>query len=494
MASEAQAAKPHAAIRDAAADTGGSQLRFVSHQPTAPETEQPERPAPTIERLPPPLNEQHERPHTVNAYPIDLPTALQLADAENLQVALAREQIRLAYANQAQAKVLWLPSLRAGVHWNKHDGPLQDSRGDVIDVSRSSLYSGMGAQAVGAGSPTIPGVWANFHLADAIFQPLAARQRAASRSRAAIATRNNVLLEVSLAYLELLRAVQDLRIAEDMRDKVGQLADLTSAYARSGQGLQSDYQRMRVELMLRENDLQRSREAVRVAGARLAQLLRLDPTLCLEPLEPAVVAIELIPCEAEPCDLVTRALSSRPELAENRFLVGEAIEQLRRQRYAPLVPSLVLGASYGGYGGGPGDTIANYDDRVDLDATAYWEIRNLGFGETAARSVAQSQVRQARLRQLATLDLVAREVVEAHAQVWARRPQIALAEQGVAAATESHRLNLVRIQEAQGLPIEALQSAQALLQARRDYLRALIDYNVAQFTLQRALGWPMGPL
>ena len=94
----------------------------------------------------------------------------------------------------------------------------------------------------------IPGLWANFHLADAIFQPLAARQRTAARSRAAIATRNDVLLEVSLAYLELLRALQDLRIAEDVRDNIKQLADLTGDYARSGQGLRSDAQRMHVEL------------------------------------------------------------------------------------------------------------------------------------------------------------------------------------------------------------------------------------------------------
>src|SRR5690606_26086865 len=126
--------------------------------------------------VPPPAVLQHRD----NVFPIDLPTALRLADAENPQVNLAREQIRQAYANQAQAQVLWLPSLRAGVHWNKHDGSIQEVAGPVFDVSRSSLWAGAGGQAVGAGSPAIPGVWANFHLADAIFQPLAARQRTAS--------------------------------------------------------------------------------------------------------------------------------------------------------------------------------------------------------------------------------------------------------------------------------------------------------------------------
>jgi outer membrane protein TolC len=47
------------------------------------------------------------------------------------------------------------------------------------------------------------------------------------------------------------------------------------------------------------------------------------------------------------------------------------------------------------------------------------------------------------------------------------------------------------VRDLEGLPIETLQSIQALDQARREYLRALVDYNAAQFRLQRALGWPI---
>jgi outer membrane protein TolC len=87
------------------------------------------------------------------------------------------------------------------------------------------------------------------------------------------------------------------------------------------------------------------------------------------------------------------------------------------------------------------------------------------------------------------MDLVAREVTEASAQVRCRRDQIAIAEQGVSVAGQSYRLNSERIEQAQGLPIEALQSIQALDQARHEYLRSVIDYNAAQLTLLRAIGW-----
>jgi outer membrane protein TolC len=165
---------------------------------------------------------------------------------------------------------------------------------------------------------------------------------------------------------------------------------------------------------------------------------------------------------------------------------------LRRERFAPLVPSLLLGTSYGGFGGGLGSTIGGWADRFDLDATAFWELRNLGFGEAAARQAAGSRLRQAQIQELGALDQVARDVTEAFGQVQLRSLQIDTARQVVKDAIDSYDHNLVRIQNAQGLPIEALQSTLALLQARREYLRTVIDYNSAQFTLQRALGWPVG--
>jgi outer membrane protein TolC len=425
-------------------------------------------------------------------FPIDLPTAWRLADADNLQVALAREQVQLAYAEFRQADILWLPALRGGVHWNHHDGTLLSSSGLLRDLSRSSLYAGMGATAVGGGSPQNPGIFANFNIADAIFRPLAAEQRWGAGEQAATAARNNALLDVTLAYLDLLRAAQDEAIAHDLHEKVSEIWKLTESFVKTGQSPQADADRMRVELGLREIDIRRTQESQAVASARLAQLLRLEPCLRLQPLEPTVVQICLVDPRCDCAELVAQALLNRPELLQQRYLVGEAVQRLRRERFGPLLPSVILGASYGGFGGGLGGEIDPFKDRFDFDATAFWELRNLGFGEAAARQAAGSRVRQAQIQELASLDLVAREVTEAHAQLQIRTQQIETARDVVRFATESYDHNLVRIRAGQGLPIEVLQSMQALLQARREYLRAIIDYNSAQFSLQRALGWPVG--
>ncbi|MEM1062608.1 MAG: TolC family protein, partial [Planctomycetota bacterium] len=59
------------------------------------------------------------------------------------------------------------------------------------------------------------------------------------------------------------------------------------------------------------------------------------------------------------------------------------------------------------------------------------------------------------------------------------------------AAADSYERNLRRIRDGQGIPLEVLQSLRAYEDAQREYLRAVIDYNEAQFTLGWALGWPV---
>ncbi|HEY1066093.1 MAG TPA: TolC family protein, partial [Pirellulales bacterium] len=379
------------------------------------------------------------------AWTFSLGNVFYLANAQNPNVGAAVERINEAYARLDRAEALWIPSLRMGMNYNHHEGPIQDVAGNVFQTSRSALYGGFGANAVGAASPAVPGLLAQFHVSDAIFQPRIAEHQAASRQFAAAAARNDVLRDAAVTYLELLRAEHALAVTQDALRNTERLADLTRQYAETGQGLESDFQRVEAELAGRMNDVFVQVEAVQVASARLAQLMHADPTQLIATQEPAVAPIEVLPLECGPAEYVAMGLMRRPELAERRHLTGEAVARMRREKFAPLVPSVVLGLSYGGFGGGLGGTIANTSDRLDADAIAYWELRNLGVGEKAARGETSSVVRQTQLREAAQLDVVAREVVEAHSQVVQRRRRIELARRGMEAAQRSYTLNQQRI-------------------------------------------------
>jgi outer membrane protein TolC len=440
-----------------------------------------------VESLPPVAGASENRPTLA----IDFSTALALTYDQNPRIAFAQAQIRQAFAQYGAARALWLPSIRAGMNYNKHEGRIQDVVGNTIETSRGAAYGGLGANAVGAGSPAVPGVYALFHTSDAIFQRRIVGYSLDARESQGDAAINDQLLETALIYLSLLDALQRKAIAVETLKHGEELAKLTSEFARTGAGNQADADRAAAAVAILQNEVTRADEAVAVASSRLAQQLSADPSLLLVPQEPTVVPIELVSSAEPSSELVAIGLSNRPELAASRSLVSEAVSRLRREEHAPWLPSVLLGASYGGFGAGTGGDITGGGDRFDFDAAAWWEVRNLGFGERAARSNARAQLEQARIREVETLDLVAREVMEAKAQVDVRRRQIAISEQGITAARQSYDRNLERIRNAQGLPIEVLQSIQALDQARREYLRSLVDYNQSQFRLHRALGWPV---
>lgn len=426
-----------------------------------------------------------------SSQPIDLPTALMLTSGRNPQVAFAQARIEESRAQLDRAESLWLPSLRAGANYNKHEGRIQDVAGTVIETSRGSAYGGLGASAVGAGSPAVPGVLAQFHVTDAVFQPRIAQQTIRARNAGARAITNDNLLTTALAYMQLLRASQEKAVTAVAVQQAQELERVTGKFATEGAGLTSDHDRSRTDLAMRKNELQRADEAVRVASARLAQQIRWEYAQELHPIEETLYPISLVDLSTPAQGLVAMGLSNRPEISESRHLICEAVERLNRERYAPLIPSVLLGVSYGGLAGGLGGDLTNGGDRLDADAMAYWELRQLGFGEKAARREASSRITQTRMKQVALMDQVAREIVEAHTQVQSRAQQIETSKEAVSAAQDSFRRNWERIENGQGLPIEVLQSVQALTSAQKEYVRSIADYNVAQFTLHRSLGWPV---
>src|SRR6266702_643547 len=80
--------------------------------------------------------------------PINLPTALALAQAKPLDIAIAGQRLEQALAQEQKAKTLWLPSLLAGIDYTRHDGQLQDVVGNVFGTSKQSFMAGGGPIAV----------------------------------------------------------------------------------------------------------------------------------------------------------------------------------------------------------------------------------------------------------------------------------------------------------------------------------------------------------
>jgi outer membrane protein TolC len=440
--------------------------------------------------------------------PVDLPSALRLAGVQNPEILLALQRVEEAVAARQLAAAQLLPSANAGTSVNIHDGPLQASTGQIIEVNRGSMYLGLGAFAVGAGTVNIPGLVWTGNVSDVIYANLVSRERIRQQQFASQAVRNDVLVRVADAYLELARAEGRLAIAVKNEGEAAEVARVTAEFASKKGGLakQSDADRAATELNQKRTDLLEAEGMVQTASARLAQVLSVDPSSRLQTADVFTVPRTLVPDPIPLPELLAMALAQRPELQERQAAIRAAWLELDGAKCLPFSPNLILGYSAGSFGGGSNlvaeglkqadgslfqqNRFGSFAGRQDVDAVVYWSLRNLGIGNIALIRLARTNVRSEELRQIEVLDRIRAEVAVAQARSRARFAQIATSEQAVKSSESGFKADVERTRFGVGLPIEVIDSMRLLARSRYAYLDAIVDYNRAQFELYGALGQP----
>jgi outer membrane protein TolC len=437
---------------------------------------------------------------------IDLSSALRLAGVENLDLVQARQRVEAAVAVQQLAAAQILPNLNLGTNYDSHTGNLQQASGNILNVQRSALFVGAGANAVAAGTVSIPGLQWNLNVSESIYNYFVTRQRSEQARFASLAEQNAVLLKVASAYTELLQANARLSLAILTRNDAREVARITATYAETGEGRPADANRAATELKRREEDVAETRGGVGRASRRLSELLNLEATVPLRPLEAQVVPQSIVPNRIPLAELVAMAMLDRPELAARRAAIRAAMLELDSAKMLPFSPQVMLGFSNGVFGGGSNlvasptppvvglppnqPRFGDFKDRADIDAIMYWSARNMGLGNKALIDAARARARGADFEEQATLDRVRYEVAEAFVRTHIRFKEIETRARGVRSGADALVEDLNRVRAGEALPIEVLDSLRRLASERRDYLDAIVDYNKAQFELYVALGNP----
>jgi outer membrane protein TolC len=440
-----------------------------------------------------------------NATPIDLGSALRLAGEQNNQILIAQQRVLESVAARQLAAAQFLPNLNLGTNVDSHTGVLQQSSGKILKVSRESFYIGAGANAVAAGSVNIPGLTWTMNLSDGIYAYLISRREVERREFENRTVEQDTMLQVAVAYNNLLRAEGNRRVAEQTSADASDVARVTAAYLKVGQGRKADADRAATEFSRREAFVVGAEGQVGTESSRLCKLLHLDPSMRLKPVENNVLPMSVVPEPIPLAELLAIAMLNRPELNERRTAIAQALLALQGSQTLPFSPTVFIGFSAGEEGGGsnlvaqPTGTsqfarseprFGNYAGRQDLDIYAYWTLLNMGCGNRSMIQAARSRLRSANLRELIVLDRVRAEVAAAYAKTHARFAQIQTAELAIRSGLEAFQEDRTRIIGNQGLPLELMNSLRLLARARVDYLNAIVDYNTAQFELYVALGKP----
>jgi outer membrane protein TolC len=435
-------------------------------------------------------------------FPINLATALRLSDARPLIVAAAQARTWVAEAELKKARVLWLPNLNVGFDYIRHDGGGPDFNKGIMTAPSTNFFYG------GAG------LWGNEYgiipITDAIYQPLAARQILNAHHWDVQTAKNDALLQTADAYFKAHRdrgtysgALYTVERARSLVDQIAELSrDLIPVY---------EVDRARNMLADLEQKAALARQEWRVQSAKLTRVLRLDPRAVLEPLEPDHLQITLIDPGRDFDDLMPIALTNRPEIASKQAVVQAAEVDVRREKGRPFIPNFAFTGfqtpfemlQAGIFGFGPNSSMNQWRGRVDVSLQPLWQWKNLGLGNLAMIKEQRGMESLAIIDFYDAQDAVAEEVNQAHARLQSAAVRVVQADRAlrtgiitlngsIEGLSQTSRFGDVL--ELVGRPQEAVFALQLLMVAFTEYFTTVADYNIAQFELFHALGYPAAEL
>lgn len=403
--------------------------------------------------------------------PIDLPTALRLAGAQNLDVQIAATAVDEARANRSSALEKFLPSLTPGIARTHHEGTAQAVDGSIVDVTKSSYTTGVTLSA------QVP-------LGEALYGVLQSRQLLAAADATLGAQRQDALLAAAQDYLELVRAAAQVGVAREALAASTSYEQQLGEAVRLGIAFRGDELRVRTQSQKLQIDVQQSEQQQQLAAARLVQTLHLDPLVRLQPADAAPLPLRLAGTDASLEALLAQARAERPEVARSRAQLAAADAARRGVLYGPAIPAIGAQAFGGEFGANRDNLGSSRDYYLGLS----WRIGPGGLFDLGRIRAGDARLRAAQLADAKLDDDIARQVVQARAQVESLRAQVQLGDATVAAAGETLRLTRERKQLGVGTVLEDIQAQQELVRARTQYFSSVTDLNKAQYTLLRALG------
>lgn len=409
-------------------------------------------------------------------YPIDLSTALRLADAQNLDVQIARERVKEAQANRTSALEQFFPWFAPGIGYHRRDGVAQASPSGIIgnaDYQSDSPGAALTAQVA---------------LGDAIYNSLAARQLVRASDHGLETQRQGTALTAAQGYFDLAKAKALAAVVREAlntsQDYQRQLHDAVAiGIAFRGDELRVQAQTEHYRIVLRQ-----ALEQQRIAAVVLSQVLHLDAGVELVPREGELVPIVLFDTASSSEALVAQAMRSRPELKRTEALLAASRASHAAAVYGPLIPAVSAQAFAGRLGGGPDSARGREGPVTDYTVAASWRIGPGGLFDFGRINASSAQLATVRLGDSKLRDEIAADVVASLTRVRALSDQIVLAETNLATADEALRLTRARKQFGVGIVLEDIQAQQALTQARSDYVTAIAEFDKAQYGLNRAVG------
>ena len=411
-----------------------------------------------------------------------VPSTLSIGDAA-----------RIAARNSA-------PAQGARIRVTEAEARVRQSRADMLPALNASASQFTRTLNTASFGFSLPGLNPNgqiigpFHVLDArgsVEAPLFnfsafARYRAAgaavkASSAAATVASEQAGSQAALAYIQALRAEDDLRARGEDSVLAADLVNVAQAQLDAGTGIALDVTRAQAQLASTRAGLINSRAARDRTLIALARALNVPARTPLV-LTDSLGSMDTTAVTTDEAAATERALRNRPDLlqAEARIAAAQQAVSAIRAEYLPTV-SLI--ANDGVNGLSVHHMLNTYEYGLQISVPVLDGLRRSGRIQEQQGLVREAQVQQQDIRQQAAAD-VSTAILDLHAaeqQVQATREQLRLAEQEVSQARERFRAGVAG-------NADVITALLGLTTARTSVIDAQTNFQTARVALARAQG------
>jgi len=448
-------------------------------QPLSPAPVQPTRPAPIPPSLDPSANplQYPTKPSEVRVeqnQPLTLEQALEFARRNNQELQVALLQLERSQAGLKVARAALLPSVGLSAQVERSSSAsselqrrLQNLPDDTDDPS--TAFSG-GAQFT-----------YNLYTSGARSARIRqAKEQLRSQELDVERLSEEIRLNVATEYYNLQQADEQVRISRTaVANAEASLKD-ARALEQAGVGTRFDSLRTQVNLANSQQQLTNARSQQQIARRQLVTRLNLTQSGTISAADPVKLA-GLWNQTLE--NSIVLAYQNRPEL-QQQLAQRNINKQQRREALAQLGPQVAIEANY--------NLLDQFNDSVGLTngySVALTASLNLFDGGASRAQAAQfkTDTEIAETQFSSTRNQIRFQVEQSYSQLQSNLENVQTSQAALNQARESLRLARLRFQAGVGTQLEVLDAENALTQAEGNRVNAILDYNRALASLQRAV-------
>lgn len=230
-------------------------------------------------------------------------------------------------------------------------------------------------------------------------------------------------------------------------------------------------------------------------SSELVRLLNLDSKVKLVSIDSVMLPLDF---QQEFLSVNDTTYKNRPEIKAIDFTIRSLQTERKITTTGLFIPTLSIG-TYGSYFGRINGAVTpmfplQYPETKQLyptgmlNASLTWNIPlgRLIYGGDIKQFNSQIKIQEIKSEQFKAQ--INEEIANAQQQLIIEKEQIQIAKEGLELTTEALNQSIERQKLGTVKPFEVFQAQQFFLQAKIDYLKAISEYNMAQFALRVAKG------